>query len=158
MDGEQLKKLYFTCKKLGFAYNQEIGQDFPGWAVETVIKRGYWVAPKFLLIDYFRAKFGRPEQPGTKSRQRLRGLRDGENVDAMEDFTVKNRAAKELDHNDLMDLLPQNLRIVRVLYDKYGLSKTEIAYVFGSSQTNVTKHLKKSEHALKAIVRCDTSL
>ena len=153
---DQLEKLYFTCKKIGYSYNQEIGQDFPAWAVDTIIKRGYWVAPKFLLIDYFREKFGRIDSPTNNTRSILRGLKINEetldNLQANEQHPSNN-----IDHNDLMELLKGKERIVRVLFDKYGLSKTEIAYVLGVSFPNVSYHLKKSISILKTIVRTDTS-
>lgn len=157
MDEEKLKKLYFICRKLGYAYNQEIGQDFPAWAVDCVIRNGF-KSPKYLLIDYLRNKFGRKgASKKTKTmRERLRGLRSGENVEDYDRTYFKFSLENQLDHNDMMDLLVPKDRIIRILHDKYGLNKTEIAYVFGLSLTNISQHLKKSTRILKTIVRCDT--
>ena len=156
MDEEKLKKLYFICRKLGYAYNQEIGQDFPAWAVDCVIRNGF-KSPKYLLIDYLRNKFGKTNTKGNEARKTIGGLR-GADLDATYFDTRQSQqsTANELDHNDMMDLLVPKDRIIRILHDKYGLNKTEIAYVFGISLTNITQHLKKSTRILKTIVRCDT--
>lgn len=165
MDDKSLEDLYNKCKSIGRLYGQEVGQDFPGWAVESIIKNeGNFKSIKLLLIDYFRTKFGRTykcnrRNKNNKIRKILNGIKssDGE-IDALpksvhDKLSLAQDVSSKVDYNSLMNLLPNNLRAYLVLKDKYGFTYSEIAFAFGVTEPHIFTECKKAHRILSAIIK-----
>jgi len=171
-----LKRLYFKCQRIGAAYSQEIGEDFPGWAVTQVRLADKFIPIRWLLARYLCEKFGYLNSKYNLNRMHLGGLKDNWNADPPSQDTEKSleepatwddrRASSylfekikdppinieaKLDHDSLMDLLPRNERAFRVLTDKWGMSTSEIAYVFGVTINSVNHWKRDGERILKAV-------
>ena len=163
MDDKRLEDLYNKCKSIGRLYSQEIGNDFPGWAIELIIKNnGNFKSIKLLLIDYFRSKFGRTyksdeKNKSNKVRKILGGLRNGDGeIDTLPN-DLHNKLVTDIscgvDYNSLLDLLPSTLRAYLVLKDKYGFTYEEVAFAFGVTEPYIFTECKKARKILSGIIK-----
>jgi hypothetical protein len=151
LDDESIEKLYYKCRKIGSLYSQEISEDFPGWAVSAVLVRGYWVDIKWLLIDYFRSKFGRPEEQGegvNNTRRALGGLVENRPINHEKTDPFKSWSK---DWETWMGFLPNPERAAMILHDKYGFTFKEIGDVFGKSESSACQYYGKAIKKIRTI-------
>ena len=160
MDDKNLEDLYNKCKSIGRIYSQEIGNDFPGWAIELIIKNnGNFKSIKLLLIDYFREKFGRTykcdeKNKSNKVRKILNGFRSGDGEIAVHNkLYLSADISCGIDYNSLLDLLPSTLRAYLVFKDKYGFTYEEVAFAFGVSRPYIFNECKKARKILSEIIK-----
>jgi len=175
-----LQKLYTKCKYIGAAYSQEIGEDFPGWAVSQVMAYNHFIPIKWLLATYLRDKLGAQGAPSEVFKKHSMGIWSKKRFDPTLDgvsrgseggrsyfktagegggaaFKLPNQLKTvekpwiKADWEGMLGYLPERLRVPIVCKEKWGMNNTEVAEVLGVSEGTVGTRIKDAKRILRAI-------
>ena len=129
-------------------YGAEICEDFPSWAFIRKAEGASGTIAQ-LFVDYLRVTFGTKNSPNRGYRQALR-MASGNSAQLE---ALPSPSSGHSPHADLLSLWQGSEgreRAIVGLYCWYGLTRAEIAHLFGISPTRVGQLLDQATAHLKA--------